>query len=134
MKGLIRKHRGMLVGGGLVGLALVAGVGLGPHMGFTAGPKTPLWTERAVNVVPTQALDHARRQNTKPGSSTKPGSRAAVASNSGRLAIVPPIFSTRVARRGLLRPSTVTRRPPSASCWRIAGGTESTAPSIRMTL
>ena len=44
----------MLVGAGLVGLALVAGVGLGPHMGFTAGPKTPLWTERAVNVAPTQ--------------------------------------------------------------------------------
>ena len=44
----------MLVGAGLVGLALVAGVGLGPHMGFTAGPKTPLWTERRVNVAPMQ--------------------------------------------------------------------------------
>ena len=54
MKRFIRNHRGMVVGAGLVGLALVAGVGLGPHMGFTAGPKTPLWTERAVNVAPTQ--------------------------------------------------------------------------------
>ena len=54
MRGLIEKHGGMLVGGGLVALALVAGVGLGPHMGFTAGPKTPLWTERALNVPPTQ--------------------------------------------------------------------------------
>jgi serine protease Do len=54
MKRFIRNHGGKLVGAGLVGLALVAGVAFGPHMGFTAGPKTPLWTERAVNVAPTQ--------------------------------------------------------------------------------
>ena len=68
MKGLIRKHGGLLVGGGLVGLALVAGVGLGPHMGFTAGPKTPLWTERA-------ARSRRRRCRRRTGSSS-PGAEA----------------------------------------------------------
>src|SRR5688500_4392449 len=55
MKRFIGNYRGMMVGAGLTGLALVAGIGLGPHMGFTAGPKTPVWTERAVNVAPMQA-------------------------------------------------------------------------------
>src|SRR4026209_2757011 len=54
MKRFIRNCRGMVVGAGLVGLALVAGVGLGPHMGFTAGPETPVWTEPAVPAPPTQ--------------------------------------------------------------------------------
>jgi serine protease Do len=44
----------MFVGAGLVGLALIAGIGLGPHLGMTAGPKTPLWTERAVTAPPSQ--------------------------------------------------------------------------------
>lgn len=54
MKRFIKDHGGMVVGAGLVSIALVAGIGLGPHMGFTAGPKTPLWTERALDVAPTQ--------------------------------------------------------------------------------
>src|SRR5512144_2863828 len=54
MKKNFGKHGGKLLGAGLVGLALVAGVGLAPHLGFTAGPRTPLWTERSVAVAPTQ--------------------------------------------------------------------------------
>src|SRR5262249_50670019 len=30
----------------------MAGVGLAPHLGFTAGAKTPLWTERPMEVTP----------------------------------------------------------------------------------
>src|SRR5947199_385087 len=35
------------------GRALVADVGLAPHLGFTAGPRTPVWTERPMDVAPT---------------------------------------------------------------------------------
>jgi serine protease Do len=52
MKRLFGKHRWAWPATALVGLGLVAGVGLGPHLGFTAGPRTPLWTERAVSVAP----------------------------------------------------------------------------------
>ena len=57
MKRLFRNHRWTWLAAALAGLALVAGVGLGPHLGFTAGARTPLWTERAMDVtpVPTQA-------------------------------------------------------------------------------
>ena len=54
MKRFFGNYGGMFVGAGLVGLALVAGIGLGPHLGMTAGPKTPLWTERAVTPPPSQ--------------------------------------------------------------------------------
>src|SRR5262245_19513393 len=53
MKRIFRNHRWTWLTAGLVGLALVAGVGLGPHLGFTAGPKTPLWTERALDLAPS---------------------------------------------------------------------------------
>jgi serine protease Do len=52
MKPLFGKHRWAWPAAALVGLGLVAGVGLGPHLGFTAGPRTPLWTERSLNVAP----------------------------------------------------------------------------------
>jgi serine protease Do len=48
----IRNHRWTWLTGGLVSLALVAGIGIGPHLGFTAGAKTPLWTERPADVAP----------------------------------------------------------------------------------
>src|SRR5262245_40534493 len=54
MKRLFGKHRWAWPAAALVGLGLVAGVGIGPHLGFTAGPRTPLWTERSVNVAPAQ--------------------------------------------------------------------------------
>ena len=53
MKDFFRKHSGMFVGAGLVVGALAAGIGIGPHLGLTAGPKTPLWTERAVTAPPS---------------------------------------------------------------------------------
>ena len=46
-------HASTLLAGALIALALLAGVGLGPHLGFTAGPRTPIWTERPLDVVPT---------------------------------------------------------------------------------
>ena len=52
MNHIFRNHRWTWLTGGLVSLALVAGVGLGPHLGFTAGPKAPLWTERSMDVAP----------------------------------------------------------------------------------
>jgi len=39
----------------LVALSLAVGIGLGPHLGFTASARTPLWTERTVDVAPTPA-------------------------------------------------------------------------------
>jgi serine protease Do len=44
--------RTMLVGGAIA-LALVAGITVGPHLGLTAGTRTPIWTERPVDVAPT---------------------------------------------------------------------------------
>jgi serine protease Do len=37
----------------LIALALGTGIALGPHLGFTAGPKAPIWTERPMDVAPT---------------------------------------------------------------------------------
>ncbi len=52
MKRLFRNHRWAWPTAAVLALGLGAGVGLGPHLGFTAGPKTPLWTERPVDVAP----------------------------------------------------------------------------------
>jgi serine protease Do len=52
MNHIFRNHRWTWLTGALVSLALVAGIGLAPHLGFTAGPRTPLWTERAMDVAP----------------------------------------------------------------------------------
>src|SRR5262245_46924702 len=52
MNQIFRNHRWTWLTGGLVSLALVAGVGLGPHLGFTAATKAPLWTERSMDVAP----------------------------------------------------------------------------------
>jgi serine protease Do len=35
-------------------MGLVGGVALAPHLGFSAGSKTPVWTERPVDAAPTQ--------------------------------------------------------------------------------
>jgi len=55
MKRFLRSHRWTWLTVALVGTALVAGVALGPHLGYTAGAHTPLWTERAMEVVPVPA-------------------------------------------------------------------------------
>src|SRR3989441_6853760 len=55
MRRIFRNHRGKWAMTALVALALVTGVGLGPHLGFTAGARTPLWTERAVDVAAAPA-------------------------------------------------------------------------------
>ncbi len=54
MTRIFRNHRWAWPAAALVALGLVAGVGLAPHLGFTAGSKAPLWTERAAEVAPTQ--------------------------------------------------------------------------------
>src|SRR5262249_61869168 len=48
-------HRGKFAIIALVALSLAVGIGLGPHLGFTASARTPLWTERTVDVAPTPA-------------------------------------------------------------------------------
>src|SRR5215475_12840034 len=53
MKRFFRNHRWAWPAAALAAVALMAGVGLAPHLGFTAGAKTPLWTERAMEVTPT---------------------------------------------------------------------------------
>ncbi|HUM16245.1 MAG TPA: DegQ family serine endoprotease [Candidatus Nitrosotalea sp.] len=57
MKRFFRSHRWTWPVAGLVGLGLIAGVGMAPHWGFTAGTRAPLWSERTVDVAPatTQA-------------------------------------------------------------------------------
>ena len=45
-------HGRTFLAGAVVALALVAGVALAPHIGFTAGSRTPLWTERPMEVAP----------------------------------------------------------------------------------
>jgi len=55
MRRIFRNQRGKWAITALVALALVAGIGLGPHLGFTAGARTPLWTERAVDVAAVPA-------------------------------------------------------------------------------
>jgi len=55
MRRFLRNHRWTWPVTGLVGLALVTGVVLGPHLGFGAGARAPLWTERQVDVAPVPA-------------------------------------------------------------------------------
>src|SRR5215468_11284164 len=45
-------HGRTFLAGAVVALALVAGVALAPHLAFTAGTRTPLWTERPMEVAP----------------------------------------------------------------------------------
>ena len=45
-------HARTMLAGVLIALALVAGIALGPHLGFTAGSRAPIWTERALDVTP----------------------------------------------------------------------------------
>jgi len=45
-------HARTLLAGALITLALVAGIALGPHLGFTAGSRAPIWTERPMDVAP----------------------------------------------------------------------------------
>ncbi|PWU18536.1 MAG: peptidase [Candidatus Rokuibacteriota bacterium] len=52
MKHVFRNHRPQWLVVALVGLALVAGVWLSPQLGFSAGARTPLWSERPVEVAP----------------------------------------------------------------------------------
>jgi len=55
MSRVFRNHRGKLAIIALVALSLAAGIGLGPHLGFTASARKPLWTERTVDVAPMPA-------------------------------------------------------------------------------
>ena len=48
----LRNHSRTFLAGGLVALALVTGVALGPHLGFTQGPRAPLWTDRPQDAAP----------------------------------------------------------------------------------
>src|SRR5262245_20057910 len=48
----LRNHSRTFLAGALVALALVTGVALGPHLGFTQGPKAPLWTDRPMDAAP----------------------------------------------------------------------------------
>src|SRR2546426_4085122 len=56
MSRFFRNHRGKLAITALVALALATGVGLGPHLGFTASTRTPLWSERTVDVAAAPAV------------------------------------------------------------------------------
>jgi len=55
MKQFLRNRRWTWRALGLIGLALVTGVGLAPHLGFGAGARAPLWTTRQVGVAPVSA-------------------------------------------------------------------------------
>jgi serine protease Do len=46
-------HARTMLTGAVIVLALVAGIALGPHLGFTAGSRAPIWTERPMDVAPT---------------------------------------------------------------------------------
>src|SRR5215475_10630610 len=48
----MNRFRNTFLAGALVALALVTGVALGPHLGFTQGPKAPLWTDRPHDAAP----------------------------------------------------------------------------------
>jgi serine protease Do len=48
----LRNHSRTFLAGALVALALVTGVALGPHLGFTQGPRAPLWTDRPHDTAP----------------------------------------------------------------------------------
>src|SRR2546421_11749282 len=56
MSRFFRNHRGKLAITALVALALATGVGLGPHLGFTASTRAPLWSERTVDVAAAPAV------------------------------------------------------------------------------
>ena len=56
MRGFFQNHRGKWAVTALVALALATGVGLGPHLGFTASARAPLWTERTVDVAAAPAV------------------------------------------------------------------------------
>src|SRR5437667_130416 len=56
MSRFFRSQRGKLAITALVALALATGVGLGPHLGFTASTRTPLWSERTVDVAAAPAV------------------------------------------------------------------------------
>src|SRR2546427_1980395 len=56
MSRFFRNHRGKLAITALVALALATGVGLGPHLGFTASARAPLWSERTVDVAAAPAV------------------------------------------------------------------------------
>src|SRR5262245_47381169 len=45
-------HSRTFLAGALVALALVTGIALGPHLGFTQGPRAPLWTDRPQDTAP----------------------------------------------------------------------------------
>jgi serine protease Do len=45
MNRFFRNHARTGLVGGLIAVALVAGIALGPHLAFTAGSRTPIWTE-----------------------------------------------------------------------------------------
>ena len=48
----MNRLRNTFLAGALVALALVTGVALGPHLGFTQGPRAPLWTDRPQDTAP----------------------------------------------------------------------------------
>jgi serine protease Do len=52
MRRLFGNRRWTWLAGAAVAAALVAGAGVAPRLGFTAGKATPLWTERATEVSP----------------------------------------------------------------------------------
>ncbi len=49
-----RSHARTFLAGAVVALVLATGtVALAPHLGFTAGPRAPLWTDRPLDAAPT---------------------------------------------------------------------------------
>src|SRR5262252_1061581 len=48
----LRDHSRSFLAGALVALALVTGIALGPHLGFTQGRRAPLWTDRPQDTAP----------------------------------------------------------------------------------
>ena len=48
----LRNHSRTFLAGALVALALVTGIALAPHLGFTQGPRAPLWTDRPHDAAP----------------------------------------------------------------------------------
>src|SRR5262245_57860174 len=54
MDRISRNHRWAWPAAALVAVGLVGGVALAPHLSFSAASKAPVWTERPVDVAPTQ--------------------------------------------------------------------------------
>src|SRR5262245_52265807 len=48
----LHNHSRTFLAGALVALALVTGIALAPHLGFTQGPRAPLWTDRPHDTAP----------------------------------------------------------------------------------